>query len=216
MASVRSSCPRYLACWAVEFNYKCPFNTGWQQWKWPFQVPRPLNRGVRSIKVWFKESKGNKFGDFGYCLLNRGCPLNRVCLLNAGFAVFLFLNLEMVPWNSTLGGFAYIWQSKWVEIIAIKTERTQILFKHLLVTVASLDLRPRLASSGGNSGYTDREESEDENGRKNGLVAIYYIPRLVISWYSAKLNFLIPAYLPRMKFFRPESPRETICLTLFS
>ena len=65
--------------------------------------------------------------------------------------------------------------------IAIKTERTQNLFKHLLVTVASLDLRPRLASSGGNSGYTDREESEDENGRKNGLVAICYISRLVIS-----------------------------------
>ena len=20
-----------LACWVVEFNYKCPFNTGWQQ-----------------------------------------------------------------------------------------------------------------------------------------------------------------------------------------
>ena len=22
---------RCLACWVVEFNYKCPFNTGWQQ-----------------------------------------------------------------------------------------------------------------------------------------------------------------------------------------
>ena len=34
----------------------------------------------------------------------------------------------MVPWNSALGRFAYNWQSKWVGIISIKTERTQIHF----------------------------------------------------------------------------------------
>ena len=34
--------------------------------------------GVRSIKVSFKENRGNTFGDFGYCPLNRGCPLNTV------------------------------------------------------------------------------------------------------------------------------------------
>ena len=34
----------------------------------------------------------------------------------------------MVPWNSALGGFAYNWQSRWVGIFAIKTERTQIDF----------------------------------------------------------------------------------------
>ena len=34
--------------------------------------------GVRLIKVSFKVNKGNKFGDFGYCPLNRGCPLNTV------------------------------------------------------------------------------------------------------------------------------------------
>ena len=66
----------------VEFIYKRPFNTGWQQQKWPFQElfrrPRPLNRGVRLIKVSFKVNKGNKFGDFGYCPLNRGCPLHTV------------------------------------------------------------------------------------------------------------------------------------------
>ena len=71
-----------LACWVVEFNYKCPFNIGWQRLKWPFQVLfrcwRPLNRGVHLIKVSFKVTKGNKFGDFGYCLLNRGCLLNTV------------------------------------------------------------------------------------------------------------------------------------------
>ena len=27
-------------------------------------------------KVSFKTNKGNEFGDFGYCLLNRGRPLN--------------------------------------------------------------------------------------------------------------------------------------------
>ena len=35
-----------------------------------------LIEGVRLIKVSFKVNKGNKFGDFGYCPLNRGCPLN--------------------------------------------------------------------------------------------------------------------------------------------
>ena len=46
----------------------------------------------------------------------------------------------MVP--RTPGGFAYIWQSKSVGIIALKTERTQIHFlSDVLVAVASLDLK---------------------------------------------------------------------------
>ena len=53
----------------------------------------------------------------------------------------LFLNLDMVPRNSSPGGFAYIGQSESVGIIAIKTERTQIHFlSDVLVAVASLDL----------------------------------------------------------------------------
>ena len=40
----------------------------------------------------------------------------------------LFLNLNMFLKNSTLVAFAYIWQSKWAGIIAIKTKRTQIHF----------------------------------------------------------------------------------------
>ena len=57
-------------------------------------------------------------------------------------ATFLFLNLDTVPRNSISGGFTYIWQSKWVGIIAIKTERTQIHFlSDVLVAVASLDLK---------------------------------------------------------------------------
>jgi len=48
----------------------------------------------------------------------------------------------MVPWNSASGGLAYVWQSKWVGIIAIKTNRTQIHFlSDVLVGVASLDLK---------------------------------------------------------------------------
>ena len=54
----------------------------------------------------------------------------------------------MVPRNSTPGGFAYIWQSKWVGIIAIKTERTQIHFlSDVLIAVASLDLKVPSISS---------------------------------------------------------------------
>ena len=44
--------------------------------------------------------------------------------------------------NSTSGGFAYNWQSKWVGIIAIKTERTEIhFFSDVIVAVASMDLK---------------------------------------------------------------------------
>ena len=44
--------------------------------------------GVCLIKVSFKVNKGNKFGDFGYYPLNRGCPLNTVSsFLNTGFTV---------------------------------------------------------------------------------------------------------------------------------
>ena len=55
---------------------------------------------------------------------------------------FLFLYSDMVPRNSTPGGFAYIRQSKWVGIIPIKTERTQTNFlSDILIAVASLDLK---------------------------------------------------------------------------
>ena len=55
---------------------------------------------------------------------------------------FLFLYLDVVPRNLTPGGFANIWQSKWVGIIAIKTERTQIHFlSNIHIAVASLDLK---------------------------------------------------------------------------
>ena len=48
----------------------------------------------------------------------------------------------MVPWNSNSGGFPYIWQSKGVRIIAVKTKRTQIdVLSDVLVAVASLDLK---------------------------------------------------------------------------
>ena len=46
----------------------------------------------------------------------------------------LFLNLDMVPRNSTPGGFAYTWQSNWVGIFAIKTKRMQI---HMMFSLPS-------------------------------------------------------------------------------
>ena len=48
------------------------------------------------------------------------------------------------PQGNNFRGFAYICQSKWVGIIAIKTERTQIHFlfsSYVLVSVAPLDLK---------------------------------------------------------------------------
>ena len=49
---------------------------------------------------------------------------------------------SVVIWNSVSGGFAYIWWSKWVGIITIKTEKTQIHFlSDVLVAVASLNLK---------------------------------------------------------------------------
>ena len=55
----------------------------------------------------------------------------------------LLLNLDMVLTNSTPGGFAYIWQSKWVGIIAIKTERTQIASLDRKVPIALTKKRTR-------------------------------------------------------------------------
>ena len=62
--------------------------------------------------------------------------------------LFLFLSLNILPWNSASGGFPYIWQSKLVGIIAIKTERTQIDFLNdVPVAVASLDLKVPIESA---------------------------------------------------------------------
>ena len=48
----------------------------------------------------------------------------------------------MVTWNSALGGFVYIWQSKRVGIITAKNKRTQIHFSSdVLVAVASWILK---------------------------------------------------------------------------
>ena len=50
--------------------------------------------------------------------------------------------MDMVPRNSISGGFAYIWHSKWLGIIAIKTGSTQINFlSDVVVAGASLDLK---------------------------------------------------------------------------
>ena len=78
--------------------------------------------------------------------------------------LFLVLSLDMVLWNSASGGFAYIWQSKWVGIIAIKTEITQIHFlSDVLVAVASLDLKvPIVLTWPGQSVYVEKRWSSHE------------------------------------------------------
>ena len=56
--------------------------------------------------------------------------------------ILLFLNLDMVPWNSAPGGFAYISQSKWVGIIAIKTRESKSFFlRDVLSALALLNLK---------------------------------------------------------------------------
>ena len=55
---------------------------------------------------------------------------------------FSFSNLDMFLRNSTPGGLAFIWKSKWAGIIAIKTERTQIHFlSDVLIAVALLNVK---------------------------------------------------------------------------
>ena len=54
----------------------------------------------------------------------------------------------MVPRNSTPGGFAYIWQSKCVGVIAIYTERRQIHFlSDVLIARRVVELRKSRARS---------------------------------------------------------------------
>ena len=69
----------------------------------------------------------------------------------------------MDPWNSASGGFAYIWQSKWVRIIAIKNEGTEIHFlSDALVVVASLDLKvPILAGKRGSRRHSTTSFSKN-------------------------------------------------------
>ena len=88
--------------------------------------------------------------------------------------LFLFLNLNVVPRNSTPRGFACIWQSKWVRIIAIKTERTQIHFlSDVLVEIASLDLKVPdsiVTKSGNNSMYCSLAKSNQIRFLPNVLI----------------------------------------------
>ena len=56
-----------------------------------------------------------------------------------------FISISVLGYGQEIqfhGGFAYIWQSRWVGIIAIKTERTQIHFlSDVLIAIASLNLK---------------------------------------------------------------------------
>ena len=88
--------------------------------------------GVRLIKVSFKVNKGNKFGDFGDCPLNRGCPLN------TGFTVFCIFSTSsskrlvfLVSW-SLLQRHLWLWRRKrWRRILDWPWEKWKS-FKSLL------------------------------------------------------------------------------------
>ena len=100
----------------------------------------------------------------------------------------------MVPWNSALGRFAYNWQSKWVGIISIKTERTQIHFlSDVLVAVPWVPdarfpvsvkrrscLRPSAehVSACGQRNEASRRTREETSGTQ-GIVAVAS-PRIAI------------------------------------
>ena len=49
---------------------------------------------VRLIKISFKVNKGKNFGDFGYCPLNIGCPLN------TGFTVINSFISQNTEWKN--------------------------------------------------------------------------------------------------------------------
>ena len=129
--------------------------------------------------------------------------------------LFLFLSLDKVTWNSSSGGFAHIWQSKWVGIIAIKTERTQIHFlSDVLVAVASLDLK-------GPNSWPVRPQLRSQNQLRETFRLQFFlvckwrmciILQIVLSLIQKLLNILIAyvALSSRTKIFKGQlkSPRS--------
>ena len=94
----------------------------------------------------------------------------------------------MVPWNSTSGGFAYIWQRKSVGIIAIKTEGTQVHFLiDVLVAVASL-AQDALAKAWPR-GKLGRVNSRQDSGIVIQEVSVSYWPIL-----SQMVSFLLTPF----------------------
>ena len=109
--------------------------------RWP--QPSHMSRLPVPVVFWVSHNRDFKIQRRGRQRESR--KINRfyeqTTTLNKKTKFYLFLNMVMVPRNSTPGGFAYIRQSKWV-MIAIKTERTQIHFlSDVLVAVTSLDLK---------------------------------------------------------------------------
>ena len=81
------------------YIYKCPLNTGFEQQKQPFQstfrCPRPLNRGIHLVQVFFAVNVGTKFWDFTHCPLNEEFPLNAgLTVINSLIKRSLFYDLR--------------------------------------------------------------------------------------------------------------------------
>ena len=105
---------------------------------------------------------------------------------------FLFLSLNIVAWNSASGGFAYNWQSKWIGIITIKTERTQVHFlSDVLVAVSSLDLKVSIL-------VNHNESSLESSTRGNHRTEI----DLVRIWVSVQQIEVINLQGPRDRPFK--------------
>ena len=101
---------------------------------------------------------------------------------------------------SALGEFAYSWQSKWIGIIAIKTERTQIHFlSDVLVAVASLDLKAPNDSKGLRSGKSTRLSHHCGPGSNPGVDAICGSSLLLVLSIVLKNFFLVLLFSPLSK-----------------
>ena len=129
-----------------------------RNWSWLFGIIVVLNVGKavqRRIGRFNKQNNNFSRASHFFCtFLYRFCTTTSwKCLIshfmeNVNRQRRNFISLSELgypprfPWNSASGGFTYIWQSKYVTISTIKTERTQIhSLSGIPVAVASLDLK---------------------------------------------------------------------------
>ena len=98
--------------------------------------------------------------------------------------MFLFLNFDMVPWNSTFGRFAFIRQSKWVGVIEIKTKRTQI---HSFLSDIPVSVSKSLITW--LSAHRDRERIHSERVKAT-YTAYFDILTFLISWVVGGHEYL--------------------------
>ena len=98
----------------------------------------------------------------------------------------------MVTWNSASWAFADIWESRWVGIIAIKTERTQIHFlSDVVLAVASLVLLKSLPWSNDANVNEDVKKIMGFRAKQqlgSCVTACLYISYLFLHDYNVKMH----------------------------